>query len=184
MLHKPTLLVVLLGVVCAAVGATTQAPPAGQQPPAQQSEIELSITGEPGAPPKYAVPDFIPLSPDPETAAAAKTIASVLWEDLGFEREFYLIPRDTYASIPPARSLSDVPFDRWRELGADGLVIGTVQKTANGIRLEVRLFNVRSRQSVFDREYSGPANNPRFFAHTESDDVHQQQRDLRGVART
>ena len=120
----------------------------------------------------------------PETAAGAKTIASVLWEDLGFEREFYLIPRDTYASIPPARSLSDVPFDRWRELGADGLVIGTVQKTANGIRLEVRLFNVRSRQSVFDREYSGPASNPRFFAHTVSDEVHQQQRALRGVART
>jgi TolB protein len=180
--HKPLVLVVVLGLACAAVAASTQAPPAaGQQQP---SEIELSISGEPGAPPKYAVPDFIALSPDAETAAAAKTIASVLWEDLGFEREFYLIPRDTYASIPPARSLTDVPFDRWRELGADGLIIGTVQKTANGIRLEVRLFNVRSRQTVFDREYSGPASNPRFFAHTVSDEVHQQQRALRGVART
>ena len=78
MLHKPTLLVLVLGCACAALGAITQAPPAGQQPAAQQREIELSITGEPGAPPKYAVPDFIPLSPDPETAAAAKTIASVL----------------------------------------------------------------------------------------------------------
>ena len=45
MLHKPTLLVVLLGFAYAAVDATTQAPPAGQQPAAQQSEIELSITG-------------------------------------------------------------------------------------------------------------------------------------------
>src|SRR5215207_4780098 len=96
--HKPILLVFALGLACAAVGASTQAPPAAQQAPAQQSDIELSITGEPGAPPKYAVPDFIALSPDPETANAAKTIASVLWEDLGFEREFYLIPRDTYAS--------------------------------------------------------------------------------------
>src|SRR5215211_1660174 len=153
--HKPMLLVLLIGLSFAAVGASTQTPPAaGQQPAAQQSEIELSITGEPGAPPKYAVPDFIALSPDPETAAAAKTIAAVLWDDLGFEREFYLIPRDTYASIPSARSLTDIAFDRWRELGADGLVIGTVQKTANGLRLEVRLFNVRARQSVFDREYS------------------------------
>ena len=157
-------------------------PPPDQQ--RQQSEIELSISGEPGAPPRYAVPDFLALSADPETQAAAKLIASVLWDDLAFEREFYLIPRDTYASIPPARSLADVPFDRWRELGADGLVIGSVQKTANGLRLEVRLFNVRSRQSVFDREYSGPATNPRFFAHTVSDEIHQQQRALRGVART
>ena len=186
MSQKPTLLIFVLGLMCAGVGAAPQAPaPAGgQQRPAQQSEIELSISGEPGAPPKYAVPDFLALSADPETAAAASTIASVLWEDLAFEREFYLIPRDTYASIPPARSLSDVPFDRWRELGADGLLIGTVQKTANGLRLEVRLFNVRSRQSVFDREYSGPATNPRFFAHTVADEVHQQQRALRGVART
>jgi TolB protein len=184
MSQKPILLLLWLSLASVAVGAARQAPATSEQRPAQQSEIELSITGEPGAPPKYAVPDFLALSSDAETAAAAKTIASVLWEDLAFEREFYLIPRDTYASIPPARSLSDVPFDRWRELGADGLLIGTVQKTANGLRLEVRLFNVRSRQSVFDREYSGPATNPRFFAHTVADEVHQQQRALRGVART
>jgi TolB protein len=182
-----TLLIALIGLTCADAGAATQAPapatPAPQRP-AQQSEIELSISGEPGAPPRYAVPDFLALSSDPETAAAATTIASVLWDDLAFEREFYLIPRDTYASIPRAASLSDVPFDRWRELGADGLVVGTVQKTGNGLRLEVRLFNVRSRQAVFSREYSGPATNPRFFAHTVADEVHQQQRALRGVART
>jgi TolB protein len=186
MTHKPILPILLLALGYAGALAATQAPP--QTPPPdqqrQQSEIELSISGEPGAPPRYAVPDFLALSADPDTQAAAKLIASVLWDDLAFEREFYLIPRDTYASIPPARSLADVPFDRWRELGADGLVIGSVQKTANGLRLEVRLFNVRSRQSVFDREYSGPATNPRFFAHTVSDEIHQQQRALRGVART
>ena len=34
------------------------------------------------------------------------------------------------------------------------------------------------------RGYSGPASNPRFFAHTVADEIHQQQRALRGVART
>jgi TolB protein len=186
MTHKPILPILLLAAGCAGALAAAQAPPQAPAPDQQRqkSEIELSITGEPGAPPRYAVPDFLALSADPDTQAAAKLIAGVLWDDLAFEREFYLIPRDTYASIPPARSLADVPFDRWRELGADGLVIGTVQKTANGLRLEIRLFNVRSRQSVFDREYSGPATNPRFFAHTVSDEIHQQQRALRGVART
>ena len=29
-----------------------------------------------------------------------KTIGEVLWDDLNFEREFYMIPRDTYKSIP------------------------------------------------------------------------------------
>ena len=56
----------------------------------------MTINGAPGLPPKYAVPDFIALTSDAETVAAAKTIGQVLWDDLNFEREFYLIPRDTY----------------------------------------------------------------------------------------
>jgi TolB protein len=161
--------------------AAQNQPPA---PPPQQSEIELSISGEPGTPPRYAVPDFLSPGGDAETAAAAKTVGQVLWDDLNFEREFYMIPRDTYATIPVAASVDSVPFDRWRELGTDGLVIGTVQKNGGDLRVVVRLFNVRSQQAVFSREYTGPASNPRFFAHTISDEIHQQQRGLRGVART
>jgi len=189
--HKVTMLATLLGLALLSVPAATQAPTPGQAPaqappqvPQQGSEIELSISGPPGAPPKYAVPDFLALTTEADTVAAAKLIGQVLWDDLAFEREFYLIPRDTYASIPVARSLTDVPFDRWNELGADGLVSGTVQKTAQGIRVEVRLFSVRSRQQVFAREYSGSAANPRFYAHTIADEIHQQQRALRGIART
>lgn len=155
-----------------------------QQPPAQQQELQLSITGSPGALPHFAVPDFIALSPDAETAAAAKTIGQVLWDDLNFEREYDLVPRDTYASIPPARSMSDVPFDRWRELGVDGLVVGSVQKNGDALRVEVRLFRVAGRQSVFGKEYSGSAANPRMYAHTIADEIFQSQSQLRGVART
>ncbi len=108
---------------------TPQPPPA---PPQQPSEVTTTITSEAGAPPRFAVPDFIALSPDAETVAAAKTIGQVLWDDLNFEREFTLMPRDTYRSIPAATSFADVPFDRWRELNADGLIIGTVQKTGVG----------------------------------------------------
>jgi TolB protein len=167
-------------------GLSAQAPQQQpqQQPPQQPAEIGLVITGDPGAPPRYAVPDFVPLSNDAETVAAAKTIGQVLWDDLAFEREFDMIPRDTYASIPAARSLTAIPFDRWRELGADGLVIGTVQKTDKGVRVEVRLFNVRSQQHVFGKEYVGSIANPRLYAHTAADEIHQNQRALRGVART
>ena len=43
--------------------------------------------------------------------------------------------------------------------------------------------NVRSRQTVFAKEYFN-ASNPRAYAHTIADEIHQQQRGLRGVART
>lgn len=168
-------------------GAAAQAPPtsAPSQAPQQPSEVSTTISsGEAGAAPRFAVPDFIPLSKDADTVDAARTIGRVLFDDLAFEHEFALIPRDTYASIPAATSLEAVPFDRWRELNADGVLVGTVQKTDTGVRVEVRLFNVRTRQSAFGREYSGSAANKRLYAHTIADEIHQQQRALRGVART
>lgn len=180
-LLSPRLLAVVLLAATAVVSA--QQPPAPASP-SQQTSVELRLTGEPGTPPRMAVPDLLALSPDKETQEAARTIAQVLWDDLNFEREFYMIPRDTYRSIPPAGSIDTVPYDRWRELGADGVIIGTVQRAATGIRVELRLYNVRARQSVYGREYTGSAANPRLYAHTMADDLHLSQRNLRGVART
>jgi len=157
----------------------TKAARQGQQP----AEVSTVIsTDSPGTPPRYAVPDFVALTPD--AAEIAKTLGQVLWDDFNFEREFYMIPRDTYSSIPVARTPEQIPFDRWRELGADGVVFGTVQRTGNEVRVQVRLFSVKSRASVFAKEYSGSASNPRLYAHTASDEIHDQQRGLKGVART
>jgi TolB protein len=177
----------VLGVVLASlVAAYAYQQPASQQPaapaPQQPSEIAVRISGDPGTPPRYAVPDFVALTPD--AAAIAKTIGQVLWDDFAFERDFYMIPRDTYSTVPAARSVEQIPFDSWRQLGTDAVVFGTVQKTGNQVRIEVRLFNVRTRQSVFSKEYSGTDANPRLYAHTMADEIHLQQAQLRGVART
>ena len=148
-----------------------------------QSPRSARSPATPARTPQLAVPDFIALSPDAETQAAAKTIGEVLWDDIDFEREFYMIPRDTYQSIPAPTSIDDVPFDRWRELGADGVVIGTVQQDGGRDRVEMRLYNVAP-AAEFGREYTGAAANPRVYAHTIADEIHKQQRSLRGVART
>lgn len=179
---KKVAFAVLLSLVALALPRAAQQPPpptpAGQQP----SEIELRISGEPGTPPRYAIPEFVALTPD--AADVAKTAGQVLWDDLNFEREFYLIPRDTYSSIRVARTPDQIDFAGWRELGADAVVFGSVQRTGANVQVQVRLFNVRSRQIVFSKEYSGSAANPRLYAHTIADEIHQQQRNLRGVART
>ena len=174
-------------VLATARASSQDSPPPTPQPdrpPSQPSSVRVEVTGEAGAQPRYAVPDFVALSGDPETQQAAKTMGQVLWDDLAFEREFYMIPRETYASIPVPRRVSDIQLDRWREVGADGLVVGTVEKSGNGLRVEVRLLSVKGGQTAFSREYTGGASNPRFYAHTISDDIHQEQRALKGVART
>ena len=89
----------VMGLALAGARAfTREAPPpsTGGQPdstaPRQQSTVRVEIFGEPGAQPRYAVPDFLPLSREAEVVEAARTIAQVLWDDLAFEREFYIIP--------------------------------------------------------------------------------------------
>src|SRR3954463_6139340 len=182
--------ILIAGIMAASVAFTLAPQGAPQSSPSpaptqqQPTEIHITISGPPGLPPKYAVPDFIALTNDAETIAAAKTIGSVLWDDLNFEREFYLIPRDTYRSIPAATSVDHVPLDQWKQLGADGVIIGTVSKTPTGVTVQVRLIEVASGRTALGKEYSGTLKNPRLYAHTASDEIHQQQRGLRGVART
>jgi TolB protein len=176
-----------LAAVFAASASLVIVTGAQQQPPTPPPDQAVRVVIEgagAGLPPRIAVPDFIALSSDAETVEAAKTIGQVLWDDLNFEREFYLIPRDTYRSIPQPSSLAEVPLDRWRQLGADGVVVGSVQRTGKGIVVQMRMLHATTGQSAMSREYSGTTSNPRLFAHTISDEIHQNQRNLRGVART
>ena len=153
---KPTLSLIAF----TAVAAAAFAPPRQQQPPpppsgGQQPGVVLRIDGSGGLPPKYAVPDFIPLSNDPDTIVAAKQIGQVLWDDLNFEREFYMIARDTYKTIPAAAALDQVPVDRWKELGADALVVGTVRNTGTGVLVQVRIVQVATGASAFAKVTAG-----------------------------
>ena len=80
--------------------APLMAAPRAQQPTQttqQPTELVVPLAGEGGAPPRLAVPEFIAVTKDTESVAIAKTISQVLFDDLTFEREFALIPRDVYA---------------------------------------------------------------------------------------
>jgi TolB protein len=176
-------------------GATAVAMPAGnpagivqQSIPQQQSDVSVTITGANGGKPRLAVPEFTVASPTPELQQAAKVISTVLWDDLDFEEEYYMLPRDSAAKVPAATSPETVPYDRWSELGVDAVLIGTVRQVGAGLEVEVRLMGVRgdaARKQAFGQKYGGCAmNSPRYCAHYISDDFYKKQRNLDGVART
>jgi TolB protein len=171
-------------VTTAAVGALLAQDPPPQPPQQQTDTVRTVITGGPGLPPRLAVPDFIAPGGDAEALAAAKLMGQVLWDDFNYEREFYMIARDTYRSIPQPATLDAVPLDRWKELGADGVVVGSVRREGQNFVVQVRLIEAASGRSAFGKEYAGPARNPRYFAHTIADEIHMDQRQLPGVART
>jgi TolB protein len=149
----------------------------------------VAIVGTPGQPPRLAVPDFIPLSNDAETVRAAKTIGQVLFDDLAYEREFYMIGRDILRTVPQPTSVDQVSIARWKEVGADGVVIGSVRRTGDGVIVEFRLLQLPTGEMKLGKQYSGSLNaitrdGGRLFAHTIADELHKQQFALRGVART
>jgi TolB protein len=163
-----------------AAGALTWAPPT---PLRAQTQVDAVISsGGGGAAVRYAVPDFAAATP--ELAEIGRTIGQVLWNDLNFEREFYMIPRDTYTSVPRVAAGALPPFASWRELGADAVVSGSVERVGDRLRVDFRLFRVATQQQVLAQRYEGDARNPRRMAHRISDDILLQQRGLKGVAQT
>jgi TolB protein len=170
-----------------------QQPPVSQQPPTQtgtpppqgnqQNNVSITLSGT-GGPPKLAVEGFIPLSTDAETVAAAKTIGDVLYDDLAYEREYYMIAKDAIATVAKPTSIDTVNVAPWKELNVDGLLVGSVQKTGSGVMVRVKLIQVSSGQMAFGKEYSGSIANPRQYAHTIADEIFKQQLGLAGVART
>lgn len=182
-MRQPVLATLALAAAASLVVSGAQQPPP-PPPPQQQSEVITKITSAPGVPPKLAVVGFIPLSSDAETVAAAKTITDVLHDDINYEREYYLIPKDTVASVPKPSSIDNVPMDRWKELNADGVVVGSIQKAPSGVIVRVRLINVATGASVFGREYTGAVANPRRYAHTIWDEMYKHQMQGHGIARS
>jgi TolB protein len=181
---KSILVVALVATSLTIFGQQPAQPPAGApQPPTSQQEVQVVLTGS-GGPPKLGVAGFIAASPDAETAAAARTIGDVLYDDLNYEREYYMIAKDAASTVPKPTSIDSVPLDRWKELNADGVLVGSVRKTGNGIVVQVKLIQVSSGRTAFGKEYSGSIANPRQYAHTIADEIFKQQLGLRGVART
>ena len=183
-------------VSCAAFGGLTllvsaegrlqnpQNPPPQPPPQQQQPEVSTRITGGSGTAPKLAIVPFLPLSSDAETVAAANTISEVLSNDIAYEREFFMIGKDAIATVPRPASIDNVPLDRWKELNADGLIVGSVAKDPSGIVVQVKVIQVATGRQVFGRQYNGSVANPRRYAHTISDEIYKQQINLDGVART
>jgi TolB protein len=152
----------------------------------QQTELTLSLTNS-SVKEKLGLPDFTVEVSDVELQGASKTVADVLWSDLDFEEEFYMIPRTVSASVPVTSLLDALPYDRWAELGADGVIVGTARRSANGWDVDIRLVGVKGdyvKKVVFGVEYHCTLPNPRLCAHYISDDFHKKRRLLDGVART
>lgn len=174
---------VMLG---AALVARTPAPvitstPLEQQQ--QQTEIRTSIGGASGRLPRLAIPAFLGTGADAELQEASKTLADVLWKDLEFEREFQMISQSGAAQIAPAPA-DALAYDTWSQIGADDVLVGTVQRKDATLQVDVRVMSVDRKTSTFGKRYSCAIRGIRLCAHTIADELHKDRFGLEGVART
>jgi TolB protein len=85
--------------------------------------------------------------------------------------------------------MDTLPYDRWSELGADAVVIGSVTAGPAGLSVRVQVVGTRgdlARKQIFGKSYGGGGcnvRNPRYCAHYISDDFYKSQ-GIDGVART
>jgi len=149
----------------------TASPPAPQQPPvpppAGEQPRQIVIGG--GAQ-RFAVPDCIPRRDDETSRAACRTVSEVLLNDLRFEGLFQFVPDSLLRAIPPLNPESP-NFEDLRSIGAGVLVLTRAGVEGGQMNVEVRVHFVETGQSMMAKRYSGPAANPRIFAHQASDDI-------------
>jgi TolB protein len=168
---------------------TTQQQQQQQQQQKQQPDTLVLTLGTTAKQPRVGVQDFIVPSGDAELLEAARTVAEVLWADLDFEKEFYMIDRKASAMIPSSPTPQTVPLEPWRELGADFVVHGTLRRAQAGeFEVDIRIVIVHGQtagQLDYDSTFARcTAKNPRWCAHSIADEIHEKKRNLQGVART
>jgi TolB protein len=152
----------------------------------QQAEVEITMSNV-ASHPKLGLPDFVTPGNDAELAAASKTIADVLWNDLDYEREYYMIDRKASAAIPVAPAAS-LPFAAWTDIGAEVVLAVAARRDGANIVLEAKLVSTKAPdegRQRFSAEYRNcRLDQLRLCAHTVADDFHKRTRGLDGVART
>ena len=153
--------------------------------PQQGQVIDVTLSGS-GSHPKIGLPTFFTGGGSATLQETAKTLADVLAFDLEFEREFYIIPRTTSASIPVVGTPDALPTDRWSALGADFVLLGSVQEAGGVLSVKVGLYPVKSGPKPWGpMAYDGCTTaNVRYCAHSIADDMHRAIRGVEGIART
>jgi TolB protein len=156
-------------------------------PAGQDSQTEVSIImSNPANHPKLGIPSLIVQGADQDLTAAAKVLTDVLWADLEFEREYYMIPLKASASIP-STPVESLPYAQWREVGADFVLAGVARRRGNDFQVEFRMLATRADsegRQTFGKAYTCRFQNPRACAHYIADDIHKDTRALDGVAQT
>jgi TolB protein len=130
------------------------------------AELRIDITRGNVNPLPIALPD---LSGEGKLGA---DIMRVISDDL--ERSGLFKPLDPRAFIENIKDPNQIPrFPDWQGINAQALVTGEVKRTANGLEVQFRLWDVLAEKQVAGKSYTTPEDNWRRVGHLIADQIYK-----------
>ncbi len=135
-------------------------------------------------PTMIAIPPF---GRDESSPVEYETMPRIIRRDLVLSG-FFQLPADQQEvnsqNIIDVRN-NQVNFDFWRKMGVQHYLMGNVSSPKPGtLRVLVLLYDVPSARIVINRYFDGDANDPRYLAHSISDEIVKFTKFTDGIART
>lgn len=113
-------------------------------------------------------------------AAVSRKVTDIIKADLARTGLFRLVGTD--AVLPESAS---VDYAKWKANGADALVIGSVEKTADGkVDVRYRLFDLGKASQLSALSMVAPAQMTRVTAHKIADDIYEKLTGIKGMFST
>ncbi|MCS4504168.1 Protein TolB [wastewater metagenome] len=128
-----------------------------------QAQITVDITG--GA--LGALP--IAVVPFEGGDTAPEDIAGIVREDLTRTGLFEAVPREDFLAQPSR--MEDVNFRNWRVIGADNLLVGSVERSGGQFQVRFELLDVYAGSRMVGKRYTATGSDLRRLAHTIANEV-------------
>jgi TolB protein len=145
---------------------------AGLSPRPAAAQLKLDVTQGNIRPIPIAIPDFIaePGVPDP---GMGRNVTQIIASNL--RRSGLFAPIDQAAYVERVTDFNRTPqFASWRQINADAVVIGRLERQANGnVVAQFRLWDVTAGQQIAGQQSATPPDNYRRLAHIISDQIYQ-----------
>ena len=124
--------------------------------PAAAQRLRIEVGGPDFRPYPVAVPELAVLGAGAkQILPAAQQLTALLQADVDLARSLVLVPPKTYLAVD--RAPQDAPnYPNWLNVGASGLVRGSVEGDARALRVVLRFFDVTGQKELLSRTCSEP----------------------------
>ena len=136
--------------------------------PAFAQRMSITVGGANFRPYPVAAPDIVPAGGD--ASKVAKELSAILQIDVELARSLELVPPNTYLA-PDKEPITKPNFPNWTNVGASGLIRGSVAMAGKTAKINLRFYDVVAQRELLSRDYDESADRGSRAVHKFLDEV-------------